>query len=130
MRAPVADLRPRPHHVVVVLVAGLVGMAYRLLTQVHLQLLHRLGQRLRDVAVRHRDRADAELQSHDLLQQALDLALREVKLARQRAHQCQGARTELAVGHTRGQRRVMFVAATTTDTAQAQILRQHRCDRR
>ncbi len=70
------------------------------------------------------------LRPHDLREQALDLALREVKLARQRAHQRQGAWAELATGHTRGQRRVVLVAAATADTAQAQVLRHLRCDRR
>ena len=70
------------------------------------------------------------LQPHDLREQALDLALREVKLARQRAHQRQGAWAELATGHARGQRRVVLVAAATADTAQAQVLRHLRCDRR
>ena len=36
MRAPVAHLRPRPHHVVVTLVAGLVGVAHGLLAHVPL----------------------------------------------------------------------------------------------
>ena len=81
MRAPVADLRPRPHHVIVAFVAGLISVAHRLLAQVRLQLLHRFGQRLRDMTVRHGDRADAELQPHDLFEQALDLALRQMKLA-------------------------------------------------
>ena len=130
MRAPVADLRPRPHPVAVALVAGLIGVAHRLAAQVHLQLLHRLGQRLRNMAVRHRDGADAELKPHDLPEQALDLALREVKLARQRAHQRQRARPELAAGHTRWQRRVVLVAAAAADAAQAQILRDMRRDRR
>ncbi len=70
------------------------------------------------------------LRPHDLREQALDLALREVKLARQRAHQRQGAWAELATGHTRGQRRVVLVAAATADTAQPKILRDMRCDRR
>lgn len=70
------------------------------------------------------------LRPHDLREQALYLALREVKLARQRAYQRQGAWAELATGHTRGQRRVVLVPAATADTAQAQVLRHLRCDRR
>ena len=101
MRAPVADLRPRPHHVIVAFVACLVGVAHLLLAQMRVQLLHRLGQRLRDMTVRHRDRTDAELQPHDLLEQTLDFALRQMKLARQGPHQRQGAWSELAAGHTR-----------------------------
>ena len=80
--------------------------------------------------MRHRDGADAELQTHDLREQTLNLALREVKLARQRAHQRQGAWTQLTAGHTCGQRRVVLVATATADTAQSQILRHLRCDRR
>jgi hypothetical protein len=41
------------------------------------------------------------LRPHDLREQALDLALRERKLARQRAHPRQGAWAELGTGHNR-----------------------------
>jgi hypothetical protein len=110
--------------------AGGVAQQYRLLTQVYLQALHRFGQRLPNVAVRHRDRADAELQPHDLFQQSPDLALREVRLIRQHAHQRQGAWPHTGHWANVQQRGMLLMSAANANTAQAPKLRHLRCELR
>ena len=55
-------------------------------------------------------------------------ALRQMKLARQRPQQCQGALPKLTAAHSVRQCPVVLVAAATADAAQPQVLRGLRCD--
>lgn len=101
--APVTRQRPHPQRLPMALVPGLVGMAHRGMLKFSVQLRHRRRQGLADPSVCLRHRTQAEPDSHDVRQHRLHLALRQMELTGQRAHQCQSSRAELAAGHARGQ---------------------------
>jgi hypothetical protein len=68
----------------------------RRLGQAHDGLVHRCGERLGKLAMRLRNRADAEVHAGDLGQQVADLELGEVVVRTERADQRQRARPDLA----------------------------------
>jgi hypothetical protein len=99
---PVAGQHPHPQGVVVALVTGLIGVTHRGVLQLGVQLRHGLLQRLAEQPVRLGHRPQTEAHAHDVREHGLYLALRQVELPGQCAHQGQGTWTELAAGQPCG----------------------------